>query len=325
MEFKDYYKILGVSKNASADEIRKQYRKLARKYHPDVNKDPEAEARFKEVGEAYEVLKDPEKRTLYDQYGADWKAGKQQEEYQKQHQQQYRQYQGGDFGAGAGFDFGGGFGDTGEFSEFFEFLFGGGRRGGRSARQTVKRKGEDIDASITIPLEDAFRGATRRISFTRRSVTAEGRTVSAPVSLDVKIPKGIKSGQKIRLAGQGYPGSNGGESGDLYIRVEFEKHPYFRAEGADLYVDLPVALWEAALGNSVTIPAPGGNIRLKIPAGSSQGKKLRLKGKGIPSKTPGDLYVTLKIALPPATSDKARKIYEEMKDLDFNPRANFGG
>lgn len=322
MEFKDYYKILGVNKDATPDDIRKAYRKLARKYHPDVNKDPEAETRFKEIGEAYEVLKDPEKRKLYDQYGADWKAGKQQEEYQQQYRQQY---QDAGFGAGGGFDFGGGFGDTGEFSEFFEFLFGGGRRSGRSARQKVRRKGEDIDASITIPIEDAFKGATRRISFNRRTITPEGRTVSAPVSLDVKIPKGIKSGQKIRLAGQGYPGMNGGESGDLYIKVEFEKHPHFKAEGADLYADLPVAPWEAALGNTVTIPTPGGSIKLKIPAGSSQGKKLRIKGKGIPSRTPGDLYVILKIVLPPANTEKARKVYEEMKELNFNPRANFGG
>jgi curved DNA-binding protein len=322
VEFKDYYKILGVNKNASPDEIRKAYRKLARKYHPDVNKEPAAESKFKEVGEAYEVLKDPEKRKLYDQYGADWKAGKQQEEYQQQYSQQYQDT---GFGAGGGFDFGGGFGDTGEFSEFFEFLFGGGRQRSRSARQSMKRKGDDIEASITIPVKDAFEGGTRRISFNLQTMDRSGRISRKPVNLDVKIPRGIKSGQKIRLAGQGHPGYNGGEKGDLYIKIEFEKHPYIKADGADIYIDLPVAPWEAALGNTVTMPTPGGSIKLKIPAGSSQDKKLRIKGKGIPSRTPGDLYVILKSVLPPANTEKARKVYEEMKDLNFNPRTNFGG
>ena len=321
MEFKDYYKILGVDKKATADEIRKAYRKLARKYHPDVSKDPEAETRFKEVGEAYEVLKDPAKRKLYDQYGADWKAGKQQEEYKRQYQQQQR---GADFERGQGFGFGDTFGDSG-YSDFFEFLFGGGRAGRGASRQAFRQKGDDINASITIPLTDSFKGATRRISFNMQTVTADGQVINKPVNLNVKIPKGIRSGQKIRLAGQGSPGYNGGESGDLYIKVDFEKHPFFRAEGKDIYLDLPVAPWEAALGNTVTVPLPGGsNVRMKVPAGSSQGKKLRMKGKGIPARSPGDLYLVINIALPPADNEKARKLYEEMKKLDFDPRANFG-
>ena len=322
MEFKDYYKILGVGKNATADEIKKAYRKRARKYHPDVNKDLESENRFKEVGEAYEVLKDPEKRKLYDQYGADWKAGKQQEEYRKQYQQQHR---GADFERGQRFDFGSAFGDAEGYSDFFEFLFGGGRTGRRSTREAFRKKGEDINASITIPLTDSYTGATRRISFTMQEITPEGHVKRKPVNLNVKIPQGIRNGQKIRLSGQGSPGFGGGDRGDLYIKVEFEKDPVFTAEGKDVYVELPVSPWEAALGTTVTVPIPSGSsIRMKIPAGSAQGRKLRLKGKGIPSKTPGDLYVVIEIALPPADNEKAKKIYEEMKDLDFDPRKNFG-
>ena len=317
MEFKDYYKILGVSKNATAAQIKKEYRKMARKHHPDVSKASDAEQKFKEVGEAYDVLKDPEKRKAYDRYGADWKAGKQQQEHQQEYQQQYRQ-QGGGFEGG--FDFGGG----GDYSDFFESLFGSGGRKGRSSGQTRKQKGEDVNASIKVPLTDTFEGSTRRINFELQSVSPDGQVVNKPVSLNVKIPKGIKNGQKIRLAGQGSPGYNGGAKGDMFLKIEFEKHPYFKATGADIYIDLPVAPWEAALGNTINLPTPGGNLKLKVPAGSKQGKKLRLKGKGIPSKIAGDLYVTLNIALPPADSEKARKVYEEMKDLNFNPRENFG-
>ena len=326
MDYIDYYKILGVNKNATQEEIKKQYRKLARQHHPDVNKASDAEQKFKELGEAYEVLKDPEKRKLYDQYGADWKAGKQQEEYRKQYQQQYRQQgQHTGFEGGEGFDFGGGFSNAGEYSDFFEMLFGGGRRKGGTSRHAIKQKGDDIQASISIPLEDAFHGSSRRITFELRSLSPDGRVTGKPVNLNVKIPKGIRDGQKIRLAGQGSPGYNGGQAGDLYITVGFEKHSYFRVEGADLYVNLPVAPWEAALGASVTIPTPAGRLNIKIPAGSAQGKKLRVKAKGIPSKIPGDLYVVLHIVLPPADDEKYKKVYEAMKDLNFNPRANFGG
>ena len=320
MEFKDYYKTLGVSKNATAEQIKKEYRKLARKHHPDVSKDPEAEKNFKEVGEAYEVLKDPEKRKLYDQYGSDWETGKQQEEYQKQYQ---KQYQGS--GYNSGFDFEGNFDNSREYSDFFETLFGNARQKGSVHRQQFQQRGEDIDASIKIPVMDAFHGCTRRISFTIQSLGNDGRVTNKPKNLNVNIPKGIKSGQKIRLAGQGSPGYNGGENGDLYIKVEYEKDPIYSVEGADIYLNLPVAPWEAALGNTITIPSPGGNIKLKLPADSFQGKKLRLKGKGIPAKPPGDLYVIINIILPPADNEKAKEVYEQMKDLKFDPRINFGG
>jgi curved DNA-binding protein len=321
MEFKDYYKILGVDKNASDSQIKKEYRKLARKYHPDVNKDSNAEKIFKEIGEAYAVLKDPEKRKAYDQFGADWKNGQQHHHQQQQHQQ----YQGADFGGGGGFDFGGGFEDASQYSDFFESFFGGSRRKRRSAGQSFKQKGEDINASITIPLTDAFQGATRGINFKIQSVSPDGQIENRPVNLNVKIPKGIKNGQKIRLAGQGSPGYNGGDKGDMYIKIEFEKHPYIRVDSADVYIDLPVAPWEAAIGSTVTMPTPGGTIKLKVPAGSAQGKKLRLKGKGIPAKTPGDLYVVINIVLPPANTEKAKKVYKEMQNLNFNPRQNFVG
>ncbi len=316
MEFKDYYKTLGVSKNATADEIKKGYRKLARKHHPDVSKNPDAEKKFKDIGEAYEVLKDPEKRKLYDQYGSDWETGKQREEYQKQ-------YQSGGYGSNFGFE--GSFDNSREYSDFFETLFGNARQKGGFHRQQFQQRGEDIDASIKIPIIDAFHGGTRRISFTVQSVANNGRVTTKPKTLNVTIPKGIRSGQKIRLAGQGSPGYNGGENGDLFIKIEYEKDPIYSVEDADIYMNLPVAPWEAALGASITIPSPSGNVKLKLPADSFQGKKLRLKGKGIPAKPPGDLYVIISIVLPPANNEKAKKVYEQMKDLNFNPRTNFGG
>lgn len=323
MEYKDYYKILGVSKSATADEIKKKYRKLARKYHPDVSKEPDAEKNFKDVAEAYEVLKDPEKRQAYDQYGKDWKAAKDQEKYRQEYQQQYQGARGAGF-QGQGFDFGDAFGG-GDYSDFFENLFGGGYGGGagRSRRQSQSFKGEDLNASITIPLEDAYKGSTRRITLQTQSVDANGNVTSSPTTLNVKIPKGLHDGKKIRLKGKGSPGYNGGANGDLYIKVEYEKNKNCEVDGGDVYITYPVSPWEVALGESVNVAAPGGNIKLKIPKNSQSGKKLRAKGKGIPSKTPGDLYVILKVVLPSADDDKAKKIYEEMKTLKFNPRENY--
>lgn len=322
MEFKDYYKILGVGKTATDSEIKKEYRKLARKYHPDVNKEADAEKKFKEIAEAYEVLKDPEKRKAYDEFGKDWKAGKEQQEHQKQY---YRQYQ--RTGEPQGFDTGGfEFGDLGgEYSDFFENLFGS-RRAGRTTggrARSFSRKGQDMNAGISIPLEDAYKGSTRRISFELPKMDSTGRVIYESVTLSVKIPKGVHNGKKIRLAGKGGPGINGGEAGDLYITVEYESGKNYHVEGGDVYLNVPIAPWEAALGESISVPTPGGNVKLKIPKGSATGKKLRLKGKGIPSKKPGDLYVVLTVVQPPADTDKARKIYEDMKTLNFNPRANF--
>ncbi len=313
MEFKDYYKIMGVDRNATQDEIKRAYRKLARKYHPDVSKEPDAEARFKEVGEAYEVLKDPEKRAAYDQLGANWKAG-----------QEFHPPPGWD----AGFEFsGGGFtgGDTSAFSDFFEALFGREFGGAARRRSAYRAKGEDHHARILVDLEDAFHGANRTITLRVPEVDAQGHVHTRERSLKVHIPKGIRQGQRIRLAGQGAPGIGGAPAGDLYLEVEFKPHPFYRVEGRDLYLDLPIAPWEAALGAKVKVPTPGGVVDLKIPPNSKSGRKLRLKGRGIPDSPAGDLYVVLQIVVPPAESEKAKALYHQMEqELKFNPRARLG-
>ena len=314
MKFKDYYEIMGVNRSATQDEIKRAYRKLARKYHPDVSKEADAELKFKEVGEAYEVLKDPEKRAAYDQFGANWKAGQ-------------------DFNPppdwDAGFEFsGGGFtgGDSADFSEFFEHLFGGGfGRGTRGRQSGFNMRGEDHHAKVLIDVEDAFNGVTRAITLQVPTMDAQGRVSTRAHSLNVKIPKGIKQGQQIRLAGQGAPGMGQGPAGDLYLQVEFKPHPFYRIDGKDLYLDLPIAPWEAALGASVKVPTPAGKVDVKIPAGASSGKKLRLKGRGIPASTPGDFYVIVQISVPPADNAQARALYEEMQQkMAFNPRARLG-
>ena len=323
MEYKDYYEILGVSSDATQDQIKRAYRKLARKYHPDVSEAADADHRFKEAGEAYEVLKDPEKRAAYDRLGSGWQGG-----------QDFRPPP--DWNAGYDFSGGGGYTQASatDFSDFFESLFGGGgARGGgyttggggyTTAGDPFASRGEDIDARVTIDLEDSYRGASRLLTMHAPEITPDGRISQKARTLNVSIPKGVKQGQKIRLAGQGGQGM-GGEAGDLYLEVEFRPHQHYRVEGADVYLDLPVAPWEAALGASVKVPTPSGAVDLKIPAGSQQGRKLRLKGRGIPAKTPGDLYVVLQIALPPADSSKAKKVYQEMQEeMDFNPRTGLG-
>ena len=323
MEYKDYYKILGVDKKATPDKIKREYRKLARKYHPDVSKHSDSDGKFKEIGEAYEVLGDPEKRKDYDELGSNWQAGQQ----FNQQQQAYQDF-GGDNSSNAGFDFGGGFSEgTYGHSDFFESLFGQkftkSQKTHQTGQHTFSQKGEDVHAKISVPLEDAFTGATTNIKFSLPTITPEGKIENKTVSLKVKIPKGIKSGQKIRLARQGGPGINGGKPGDMYLEVEFEKHKYYKVDGADLYIDLPVAPWEAALGAKIKIPLPNGNVEMKIPPNTLQDKTLRLKGKGIPAKKHGDLYVVIDIVLPPAKDEDSKKVYEDMKNLNFNPRTDF--
>jgi len=313
MEYKDYYRIMGVERDATQDEIKRVYRKLARKYHPDVSKEGDAEARFKEVGEAYEVLKDPEKRAAYDQLGADWKAG-----------QDFKPPPDWD----AGFEFsGGGYtaGGGGVHSDFFEELFGRQFRQAGASRQTFRMRGEDHHARVLIDLEDSFAGATRSLSLHVPEVTDDGHVITRERTLNVRIPRGIRPGQQIRLAGQGTPGLGGAGSGDLYLEVAFREHPLYRVDGADIYLDLPVAPWEAGLGAKIKVPTPSGAVDLRIPAGSNQGRKLRLKGRGLPVRTPGDLYVVLQVTLPPADSEDAKRLYEQMRDkLGFNPRATMG-
>jgi curved DNA-binding protein len=315
LEYKDYYGVMGVKRDATQDDIKRAYRKLSRKYHPDVSKESDAEEKFKEVGEAYEVLKDPEKRAAYDQLGSQWKAG-----------QDFRPPPGWD----AGFEFSdGGFtgGGPGFHSDFFEELFGRHYASARPEgfRRGFHMRGEDHHAKILIDVEDSFSGAKRSISLRVSSLTEDGHVIARERTLNVSIPKEIRPGQQIRLAGQGGQGIGGGEAGNLYLEVQFRDHPLYRVDGADLYVDLPVAPWEAALGTSVKVPTPGGKVDLKIPPNSNQGRKLRLKGRGLPGKTPGDLYVVLKVTLPPADSEDEKRLYEEMKDkLGFNPRTNIG-
>lgn len=319
MEFKDYYKIMGVAREATQDEIKRAYRKLARKYHPDVSKEPEAEKRFKEVGEAYEVLKDPEKRAAYDQLGANWKAG-----------QEFRPPPDWD----ANFEFSGGFNgaDTAAFSDFFESLFGRDfagasafRGGRRSAAHGFQAQGEDHHAKVLIDLEDAFHGAMRSLTLQVPEIDAKGHVLTRGRTLNVRIPKGVRQGQQIRLSGQGAPGIGSGKAGDLYLEVEFRPHPLYQVDGRDLYLNLPIAPWEAALGAQVKAPTPNGIIDLKIPAGSASGRKLRIKGRGIPGANPGDLYAVLQIALPPGDSEEAKAFYRRMaEELKFNPRARLG-
>ncbi|MGB5540044.1 MAG: DnaJ C-terminal domain-containing protein [Gammaproteobacteria bacterium] len=314
MEFRDYYRIMGVARDATQDEIKRAYRKLARKYHPDVSKEPDAEVRFKEVGEAYEVLKDPEKRAAYDQLGANWKAG-----------QDFKPPPDWD----QGFEFhGGGFtgADAAGFSDFFESLFGRDfAAGARAHAGGYHARGEDTHARVMIDLEDAYQGATRALTLKHTELGADGRPHLRERTLNVRIPKGVSQHQHIRLAGQGGAGVGKGGAGDLYLEVEFRPHPFYHVEGRDVFLDLPVAPWEAALGATVKAPTPNGAVDLKIPAGSASGRKLRLKGRGIPGQSPGDLYVVLQIALPPAGTEEARAAWRELeKQLHFNPRARLG-
>ncbi|MFQ6371680.1 DnaJ C-terminal domain-containing protein [Shewanella sp. YIC-542] len=306
MAFKDYYQILGGSRDASEKDIKRAYHRLARKYHPDVSKETDAEARFKEVKEAYDVLHDAQKRAAYDQYGADWQAAQQAQSQGGGHYQ----YQG-NGNSGAGFD----------FDDIFQSMFGGraNTQGGRHSRAQFEFPGEDIRARIQIDLEDSYRGTTRTIT-----LGGDGR--NAGRTLNVRIPKGVVPGQHIRLGGQGGPGMGGGANGDLLLEVAFRPHPLYRVEGRDVYLSVPVAPWEAALGTTVTVPLPQGSIDLKIPANSANGRRLRLKGKGIPGKQAGDLYVELNVTLPAAHSDGAKQAYAAFRDaVNFDPRANWGG
>lgn len=312
MEFKDYYKILGVARDATQDEIKKAYRQLARKFHPDINKEAGAEAKFKEIGEAYEALGDPEKRAAYDQLGKDWKAG-----------QEFKPPPNWD----AGFEYSGAPGG-GDFSDFFSSIFGArAERTGRSGRThtTFHMRGEDHHATIVIDLRDALEGATRTITLRMPELDDGGHVLVRDKNLTVQIPKGVTEGQSIRLKGQGSPGMGEAPAGDLYLEIRFKPDQLYRVDGKNLYLDLPVAPWEAALGASVKMPTPLGPIMLKVPAGSANGRELRIRGRGIPAAEPGDLYAVLKIVWPPATDEKARKIYEEMaKELAFDPRAGLG-
>ena len=319
MKYKDYYETLGVARSATQDEIKQAYRKLARKYHPDVSKMADAETRFKEINAANEVLKDPEKRAAYDQMGSNWKAG---QEFQPPPNWdagfEFRSGQGSPFGAGGTFGAGADF----DPSDFFESLFGRRGAGAGAGRRRASAQGEDHHAKVLIDVEDAYRGAERTISLRAPIEGPDGRIEMQERTLDVHIPKGIRPGQHLRLAGQGNAGSGGGKPGDLYLEIAFNPHPIFRVEGADVYVDLPLAPWEAALGATVDVPTPDGAVQLTVPKGSAAGRKLRLKGRGLPGKNPGDLYAVLAIVQPSAETDAARAAYEGLAKAfpNFQPR-----
>lgn len=309
MEYKDYYQTLGVERTASADDIKKAYRKLVRQYHPDVSKHKNATEKTKEINEAYEVLGDAEKRAAYDALG---QAPRQGQGFQPPPDwgRQYGQY-----------DFGGGEGGSAEdiFADLFAHM-GRGRshRGGGAGMGGggFQMRGEDIHAAISIDLRDAYQGATRTISL---------RAGQQEKTLSVNIPKGVTPGQQLRLAGQGHPGIGGGGPGDLYLEIQFNPDARYRVEGSSVYQNVPVAPWEAALGASISVPTPSGAVEVTVPPASQSGRKLRLKGRGIPSSQPGDLYLILEVVLPPATSDRARELYETMaRDLAFNPRERIG-
>ncbi len=315
MEFKDYYARLGLERSATPDDIKRAYRKLARKYHPDVSKEPDAEAQFKEVAEAYEALRDPERRAAYDTVGSQHGAEK-----------EFRPPP----GWNSGFEFSGGGADSApgqDHSDFFEALFGQAAAGMRGHRAPADTAGDDHHAKVEIELLDSFRGGRRTISLRVPTRNAQGQLTLQSRQLEVNIPKGVRNGQHLRLKGQGGPGHGTGPAGDLYLEVNIAPHKLFRLDGRDIHVDLPVAPWEAALGASVTVPTPDGNVQLAIPAGSPSGRSLRLRGKGLPGTAPGDLYATLSIALPPADNDAARAAFSALASAfgDFNPRAAMQG
>jgi len=310
MEFKDYYQILGVPREATAEDIKKSFRKMARKYHPDVSKESDAEARMKDVNEAYAVLSDPEKRAAYDQLGKNARPG-----------QDFRPPPDWD----AGFEFSGhGFSphEATDFSDFFAEVFGrkgDGQAGGGQAR--YQARGEDHHAKVLLDLEDAFSGATRQISLRAPEVDAQGHVVLKSRVLNVKIPQGVRAGQIIRLAGQGAPGMGGAPAGDLLLEIQFKPHPRLRADGRDLHLALPVAPWEAALGAIVAVTLPSGPVKVRIPQGAQSGKQLRVRGKGIPGEPPGDLLLDIQVVLPPADTPRAKELYATMAtELAFDPR-----
>lgn len=323
VKYRDYYEILGIKREASQDEVQRAYRKLARKFHPDVNKAADAEDKFKEINEAYEVLKDPEKRKMYDQLGPNWRSG-----------QDFRPPPGWD----VRYDFGQGgrqgdfqWGSAGGgFSDFFESLFGSGgfrqAQGGPGGfnRGTVWRQaGADQETTIRISLDEAFRGGSKPIVLQSQAVNPKGQIEVEERRYDVKIPAGILPGQKIRLSGQGGEGTGGGPRGDLYLKVEIDPHPLFTLKGRDLYVEVPVSPWEAVLGAEVEMPTPSGNVSLKIPAGTQNGRKLRLRAKGMPNPrgSAGDLYATVSVKVPTSPSQRERELFEELrKESGFNPR-----
>ena len=323
MKYKDYYQILGVAREASEADIKKAYRKLARKYHPDVSKEKNAEEKFKEVAEAYEVLKDPEKRSAYDQMGY----------YQPGQEFRPPPDWGERFAAsGAGGGGFGGFEDPGDL-DLFDLLAGlgarrgFGRRGGAEGMQGIQMPGQDAEVTVHVTLEDLLRGIEVEIPLSYTEMGADGRVRRATRTTKVRVPKGATDGQRLRVAGKGAPGSGGAPAGDLYINILLRPHDLYRASGHDLYLEVPVAPWEAALGANVEIPTPDGKVSLKVPPGSKAGQKLRVRGRGLPrprSGEPGDLYAVLQIVTPSVLTEREKELYRQLAEASsFNPRGHF--
>lgn len=332
MKYKDYYKTLGLERGASQDDIKKAYRRLARKYHPDVSKEKNAEERFKEIGEAYEVLKDPEKRAAYDQLGQH-RPG---EEFRPPPDwgEQYRGRAGGGFNAGEGVAGFGGFGTGGggaefDMSDLFEQLFGGGRgarEGGRARGANFSAPGQDYEVVVHLTLEEAYRGTEVNLNLTVPEYDERGAMKRVPKNITVRIPKGVTDGQKLRVPGKGGPGMNGGPPGALYLDIVLRPHPLFKPSGHDLYLEVPIAPWEAALGAAIEVPALEGRVRLKIAPGARAGQRLRLAGKGLPKQDGGygDMYAILQIVTPTVLSPREKELFEEMQRIStFNPRGHF--
>lgn len=313
MEYKDYYQTLGVDKGASAEDIKKAYRKLVRKYHPDVSKEADAVDKTKEINEAYEVLGNEEKRAAYDDLERRGFHGGQEFRPPPDWGDQY--------------DFSGGFDTEDLFADLFRHMGRGrGGRGGRAAGGGFAMRGEDVHASISIDLREAYTGTTRQVSLRVPERDEQGRVVMREKTLSVTIPKGVTPGQQLRLAGQGQPGVGGGPPGDLYLEIQFKPDKRYRVEDTDVYETVPIAPWEAALGARIAVPTPSGEVEVTVPAGSQTGRKLRLRGKGIPANPHGDLYLILEVVLPPADTERAKEIYEMMaRELAFNPREHLKG
>jgi curved DNA-binding protein len=318
MDFKDYYKIMGVDESATADDIKKAYKKLARRYHPDVSKEKDAEQRFKDVGEAYEVLKDPDKRREYDQLRAYGASGSGQftppPGWESAARGRRGAYEGGSGAEG--------------FSDFFEAMFG--HRGGFTHDfggdgSHTRMRGEDVRAELPLLLEEAFTGGERVLELRVPEVDERGLRSARTRKLKVKVPAGSNEGSVLRVKGQGQPGFGGADAGDLLLTIRLAPHPLYTVEGRNLTLVAPLAPWEAALGSKLTVPTPGGRTRVTVPAGSQSGSKLRLAGRGLPGAPPGDFFVVLKVVMPPNVTDKARGVYEDLarEYSDFNPRANW--
>lgn len=309
MKFKDYYSILGVERDATTDAIKKAYRKLAHKYHPDVSKDPKGEERFKEVAEAYQTLKDPEKRAAYDNLGhhqpgedfrppPDW-------------DQQF---------GGGGFSF-----EDVDLSDLFANLGRGGARGNRQGAN-IPMPGQDFEVTAPVTLADSYSGTEMDLNLQVPEYDGQGRLRRVPLVFRARIPKGVTDGDRLRLPGKGGKGLNGGPNGNLYLNIALQPHPLYRVTGHDLYLDLPLAPWEAALGATVEVPTLGGTVNLKVPAGTSSGRKLRLGGRGLPKRDAGagDLYAIIQIVAPAAPGEREQALYKELADIsNFNPRSAF--